>query len=503
MRIKYSVRHRFPETFEKIKIKGSSGMRFTKVFLNISIKSHSAVVLLSVASLMLVSIVASVVSPMLFATILLLMGLGILRISNMNNHADFTFAGKLFTFVFCFSVILTSLLYLYYTHTFGVSYESGGTDDARFEKQAQAMVDYKVTTYEEAKNIYRLTGTGIWNSAGNYVILLAMVHKLVSTVGLEPHTLNYRLLNGFFLAMTAVLVWVIARRCCKYESTALFSGYYAGLLPSMLFVAAHTYRDVLIGFVIMLVVLLMITLPNRFSNGLLKASISIISLVLSIILLENLREGMLVIMAGMTGLMAVFQTKSLSRRVGLLLLLIVVIGVLVTLGFLDKFIGLSVDNINYYTEYKASQGSESGIATGIYRLPALLSYPFRIVYLSISPLPFPSKYISEDFRRLGTLVWFFSLPFLLRAFLTSRKLPEYFRKRYRQLVATAFLVIYLVVALTTLQARQITMFVPLGAILIAVGIERSTRSFFYDIFVMMTLGMIMVLLYLGIKFLSV
>ena len=484
--------------------KESSGIEFIRTFLGVVNITYIPIIVFSVFILIFTCIFAGTVSPLFFFIVLLVLGLGILGLTRSKNKEDLIFTVRLFTFVFFFSIIVTCLIYFYYLQVFRVPYESGGTDDARFEYQADVLRFSRVESYEDAKRIIASMGAGTWNTAGNYTIVLALVKSLAADIGLVPHTLDPRLINGFFLAMTAVLVWKVTKYCTKNESTARFAGYYVGLLPSVVFTAAHIYRDMLIGFGLMLIIALTISLVDHFRylnspGGFLKIIVILGALIASWFLTASLRTGFLIIIAFMVGLMVIVQLRSPLLRVGLILLFSMGIFIASNNGIFNSFYSQAENYLDYYTNYRAGMGSESGIATGIYRLPPLISYPFRFVYASISPLPFPSPLISEDYRGLGIIIWYFSLPFLVSSLFTINRTINHIGDPIRRSVIVAFLVMYVTYAIVTLVARQITMYAPAGAILIALGIEESKGPLSKQILIMIILGVFMALMYAVVK----
>jgi len=458
------------------------------------------VVLLSVALLLITCLTAGTTSPLFSAGILEVLGFtGIWIVSRKRAHR--AFSARLYTFVFCFCVIVICLIYLYYLQVFGMPYEMGGTDDARFEWQAEALRISGVTSYVAAQDFLRTIGSGTWNSAGNYVIGLALLSNGTEWWGLGIHTLNPRILNAFLLGITAVLVTSVSRRVSSSEATARLAGYYAGLLPTIVFTAAHVYRDVAIGAGIMAVVVLTIRLTETPSSMVkqgrtLKRGVLLVGILL---ITASLREDLLVIMVGIVALMLIVQVRSRLYRTALVVLVLVGLGIALLTGWLDNFLERADFLTTYYTEYRAAGGSETGLGTGIYRLPAALSYPLRVAYVSLSPLPIPSGNAAEDYRRLGVVVWFLSLPFLLKALRLTLRRPTERRDFVRRSIAVAFLGFYLAVSIVTLQARQIVMFAPIGAVLVASGIEETQHSVARPIWSMVGLGGLGVVLYIVLR----
>jgi len=487
-------------------------MKFISSFLLITNKAQVPLAILSGLGLLFASIIAQNATPFLFTALLFGAGLVILLFIYAKKRAERRFTIRLFTFVFNFSVLLTSFIFLYYMQTYGVPYESGGTDDAKFEQAAYQLLESDVTSYAGAKQVIANAYLGTWHSSMNYVIVVAAVHKFIGTIGLAPSTLNPRLLNCFLLALTSIMVWEVARLCCTSASAARFAGFYTGLLPSVGFTTAHLYRDTLIGFLLMATVMLVMILIVAYRSRISMLSKRWLWILIPAILFagftDYLREGILTVVPVMAGLMILAQVRSTGARNLTILALAIMAGVFIISGIfgiterIEGFMDLGSLKMEYYTSYRADMGSETGLGTGIYRLPPLLSYPLRVVYASINPVPFPTSIISENYRRLGTVVWYLSLPFLLSALflvLKKIKLPSDY---YLRSVGVAFLTFYLMVALVTLQSRQITMYATLGAILIAAGIEKKQGRASFYIAAMLGLGGAFAVLYSVLKVLD-
>lgn len=477
-------------------------MNFIMNFQKLINRIYIPMIILSVIAVISVSLYVGVISPFVFFIILVLIGCGILRISEWKDYEKFIFSIKLFTFILSSSVVVACFVYIYYMNIYGNPYQSGGTDDAVTEQQANTLRRYQVTSYEDAKNIITKLGSGTWNPSGNYVMVVALVHKFINTIGLESDPFNPVILNSFFLSITSVLVWHISSFCCKFEATARFAGYFFGLIPTVAYNAAHIFRDSLISLGLVTIIALIFIIIKRLEKitvlRILKTIPVLLILLLCWIFTANFREGYLVIIAFMIAIIFIFRIKHIVLRCIFFFVLIIL--VIISNTYLEGFYNRADIFLNFYTNYRASMGLENGIGTGIYRLPALLSYPLRIIYTSINPLPFPSRLITEDYLRLGTIIWIIGLPFLIISIKESLRTARNVQDLYLRSIVIAFIGTYLPVAIITLQTRHIVTFIPFGAILIASGIEKNKGpllSFIY--FVLLLSGFFLAIFYAIIK----
>lgn len=440
------------------------------------------------------------ISPAVFAVACLLIGWGLLSLALYDSANALRTGMRMFTAVYLSTLILTCVTYEYYLKIYGTPYESGGTDDFYFENTAFTVLSSQPSTYEEFKAIVADHATGTWHVAGNYVMAVAVVHGLAEFLDLKPSTLNPRIVNCLLLGLAAVLAYRLACRCCVHERSASWAGYLVGLFPGTAFCAAHIYRDVAVGFGLLLVVNLTLSILDdrdaKVSWNSLQTLIKLVVLACGCFTLCSLREGLYFVTAAMImGAVAARSQRWLLVGGAGILLAVAAASVFP----LHELAGQARQYMDYYTEYRSESGDASGLGTGIYRLPIMFSIPLRVVYASVNPLPLPTLTLTEDFRRSGTVIWFLCLPFLLHSLRRSLSPPQTARDRNLQAVALAFTTVYLQVAIITMQARHVTMFVPFGGVLIAYGAERNKGPVLGKLLAMTIIGTLLGFVYNEIK----
>jgi len=377
-----------------------------------------------------------------------------------------------------------------------VQYEYGGTDDKWIEKKAYILLETSESSLAQSKEVIASVSTGSFGKSDNYVYIIAGIHKASLLFGMSPHTLNPRLFNSFILALISIIVWRLSLKVGCGKQASLFAGYFCGLFPYMVFESSHLYRDIVISFGVILLIFIVVSL--RYVKG--NRKIFMIMALFPLLLFVSLFRSGLIVLFLMIFISAYRHKKSIN---GFLMLFTLTFFLLI-LSFLylpeiKYFLNLTDSYFKGYTLLRMGQGEIDGIGVRIFTAPTIISIPLRIFYQSIHPVPFPTDLISENYHRLGTIIWYFSLPFLLstlRNLYYKNNIQHYFEMR---LTAIAFIIFYLVVAITTFQSRQITMYIPLAIPLIVYSMERSHKNIAKPIYIMIVIAFLMLVLYGTVK----
>ena len=451
------------------------------------------------------AIVEETLTPFLFFCTLYGIGGSWVFIANRRESMARRDAVRIFTIVFFVSGAISCAIYLYYMKIYGVPYESGGTDDARFDMIAALVQSSSIHSYREAVDVVKESGTVSWQLYGNYAIAVGFIQKGIEWVGLTSHTMIPRILNGFILAGSSVILFKAARFCTKSREATNIAAYFYGLLPSVLFVAAHVYRDILVGFGITLALYGLLEFLSHRSqkNNLVKTSRrfwSSFCFFTGVAIIGIVRTGMIPLILLCLSVLVLLQIKAPWIRAFLIIMSGFILIVLIN-GPLATIFKLGTGFFEYYTEYRLGGSAEDGISRIIYTLPFAFSIPLRLLYASISPVPFPSGIVSENFRRVGTIIWYLSIPFLIKGMFEEKAERYSFKSLSRQTVLSFFFVFYFAVAIITMQSRQITMYAPPGAILISLGLERCKLNPRPYLWSMILIGVAFVFLYLFVKIL--
>jgi hypothetical protein len=269
-------------------------------------------------------------------------------------------------------------------------------------------------------------------------------------------------------------------------------------MPGILFCSAHIYRDVMVGFGLSAVVLGCLLFFQDSARGRQRAA-AIGLLVPGTLLSITMREGLPIACFGVC-ILVITAMRGWWKRFSLLVVFLgflgFAVGGLSTIRDIATRIG---DVYLYYSELRRSSGAVDGLGTGIFALPWFLSLPIRLLYLSISPIPFPAETVTENFRRLGTLVWFGMLPFLYQG--ARQALREFldFGKSVFVGIFLAFSSFYILVAWLTMQDRHLTMYLPFAGIMVAKHLQGRRDPIGPVILNMVLGGGAMLIAYLIIK----
>jgi hypothetical protein len=150
-----------------------------------------------------------------------------------------------------------------------------------------------------------------------------------------------------------------------------------------------------------------------------------------------------------------------------------------------------------YVENRSStSGEEGGLSNAIYTVPVALSVPLRILVGLVQPVPLFTSDITYNYQKLGSVVWFLWLPFLIGGLLETCRRATTEQGLSRRAVGAAYLLLFLPVVIVTMQTRQVTMYFPLGVVLAVSQMEQSGRRVYSKMSWMVVLGVVFVLLWI-------
>ncbi len=370
---------------------------------------------------------------------------------------------RLFLTMFCLNVLFALALYGVYMSRYGTPYLGGGSDDVNFEEFAKAVAEM-VAPFDYA-------GIDLQVSVGttkSYVYLLSWLYRLSVPFG-GFDTLEPRLLNALMQSLIALLVFRSARdRLGLRHETSLVAGLAAGLLPMSMYVSAHTLRDPVITFML---VLLLFMWSGAANLSLRRWALLLLITVFLLAVMWDMRQRIAQVTILLL-LFAVYQanrSNRVLRRVLLFTLIAVVVFVtLEMIGVIDFVDTLSwrwvAGQSNRYKWLRISY-NQGGLGEAIFRAPPPWSLILRPAYLMISPLPIPSAEIERNWLSLGTMLQVLALPFVA--------LGVWFMVRRRQGLAflMALAMLFASVAFVTFTDRHLVMYAPFAILVAAYGYE--------------------------------
>jgi hypothetical protein len=403
-----------------------------------------------------------------------------------------------FLTVFAVASLAACATYVYYMQRNGTPYPYELTnDDYVFDNRALDIYTADLLDFPTLRDDIAALGTGTWNRAYNYSIFLAFAYRGMDALGFDPHPLYPRLLNALLLAALACLVHSMARHCALSPWQCRLAAYLCCLSPMMLYVGAHTYRDTLVSFGIAAAVAALVELcaplprapafRRRWTLG------ALLLLAFGLVLSGLLRATYLPVLCA-TALVGAAVSR-LSKRWCLL----VVGGLAVLAGAFLLVTGTeslpSPDDLDLLEYYHTRHSDVTGNITGVvFRLPYLVSLPARFVLRNVAPLPLPQELATDSFQRLGTILWFFSLPFLFRSLYAAFRTQTWWRHGALRIVACGFLAFYALNIGTTLQDRHVVSYLPAASVVISHGLVINPMNVRRPILTMLALAGLLILL---------
>jgi hypothetical protein len=375
---------------------------------------------------------------------------------------------RIFVLVYCVAVCAAIVLYTIYVQRYDAPYYIGGSDDLVYEHDAQAVVSS--LDFWEYGGIRGGVVKPSHNSVG-YVYLVSLIYRVAEPFG-GFHTMLPRLLNCLTLGMLAVLSYRLAKLHGLSERTSRWCALVVGLLPIMVYNSIHTFRDIIVSLLTLLVVYLWAS--NHRVSGvrtrlILWAQTLVIALVVSQL---RMAQAVAILTIALIGDLLSSRTRIRTFSApGLYRLAVIVLVLVAVLFVLPNTVGSFAQRLvrgqSGYTEYRL--GLSDGLAARVFGAPVPLTYVLRIPYALITPLPVLSKQLERLWLSLGTVAWYLLLPFFVLGFAHSA------RCRARFQLLGAFLLLFGGTALISFSERHVSQFLPYGILLAGVGWERYRR----------------------------
>lgn len=397
-------------------------------------------------------------------------------------------SAQIFIVVYRLGVIAAIILYYSYITAYGVPYLLGGSDDLHYEKagayfsEQYGLLDYGVIRGNVVKWSH--------NSVG-YVYLVGVFHRFSDLFG-GFHTMIPRLFNLMCLGLISVGVYKISLLFSLRQRTAVIAALFAGLLPMMVYTAAHTYRDIFISLWFVWLIYLW-TSAGR-TVDLRSIFIPILFTLIAMVVLFEFRKGQafVVPLIGVIGLLSQKQYTGIKRVAVILALIIAGVSCFFFAAYIGQESAGFLLQADRYSVHRV-EVTGGGLSTVVFTTPPPMGYLLRVAYALISPLPVLSSRVYQIWLSLGTIVQFFFIPFLFIGIALS------IRDRFRWVLIGAFGMLLVGMAMFTFQIRHIVQFLPFGVILASIGYERyrSSRAIIFGS--MGLLGVEMATIYVLIK----
>ena len=334
-------------------------------------------------------------------------------------------------------------LFCYYIGEFGTPYYNElPSDDHSYERYAQSAAS-EVGWFQFGKIKEQILPPA-FNSPG-YVYILTIIVRISELFG-GFHTFIPKILNITLHSIGAILIYRILRYTYKIsEVLSSRIAYLYGLFPYLLFLSAHTFRDIIIGLCFIAVYYIFINYDKlKFTN--------IVFSIFLIYLAYTLRLYSAVFMIGI--IFACIQRSSPSK----LLKYSISIFAVCILGYALFFIQVSsygsLLQTLIFEQIRSTQSNiGGGIGGSIFAIPLLpFGWFLRIVYLFISPVPFLTYNFPDLFISIGTSIQIYIYAFVIYGYYKFG-----LAQKWTNVILWA---IILGVSITSFQYRHLTMVLP-------------------------------------------
>lgn len=373
----------------------------------------------------------------------------------------------LFHIVFNIGVVFSIILFLIYKNRYDLPYFLGGSDDYAYETLANFVSkNLGFFQFAEMKNIHPELQ---YHNSPVYVYLISILFRFGRLID-GFHTLVPKILNNFFLANLSIISFRILRHINLDDDRLSFRiSMLSGIMPIMLYYAAHTYREIMIALIILFMIYQFIKYYSYKKLNFLQFIITIsISLVLLVGLRKYVAVSLLLIIIFLYGVSHNKPNDGLLLSIllsfsGLFIFLLIFDFETLSIGeTLINLIDVLARQYKTYVTYRA--GLAPGLTTFIFTAKEPIGGFLRIIFLLFSPYPIIISKPEDVFLSLGTLIQIYYLPMLFVGLSQMRN------NKNAYAILITFLVLFIGEAVISFSWRHIPMFFPIGVIIVGYGI---------------------------------
>lgn len=371
--------------------------------------------------------------------------------------SDRSSAPNIFLLAYCASLIFSCLLYFSYSAKYGIPYYIGGSDDYKYEGDA-ILLAQSVSGYN-AEMIAAAIDAPYHNSVG-YVYFLSILVNVAEIFG-GFHTIMPRVFNGFVLGLSVVLLQSITFHAGFSRNSSFKVSLVVALLPINLFVAAHTFRDTITAF--FLLVLVWIALHIQATKVSIKQALFILGFGCVMAVLYTFRSFyILAPIAIMAVVIAGHFLRSIKPIFGFSIIFAVF--TLTAIGIMysgHPLVSQLTGAMQGYDEYVKE--SASGYSSLVFNAGYPVGVVLRVLYAGIYPVPTFGFTFEELALSFGTVFQAYMYPFLFLGFVSL------FSNKVLWPIFACFIVVYLGFVFGTFTFRHLVAVIPFGAIFILAG----------------------------------
>ena len=371
---------------------------------------------------------------------------------------------RIFATVYGTATVATVALAWIFTNAYGVPYWNGGSDELHYEEagiefaQRFGLFDYGAIREGIVQE---------WHNSVGYIYLMGLQVKFSELFG-GFHTMVPRLLNAACLALLSVMVFNIGLRLRLQKRIAIAAALFSGCLPLMMWVSVQTLRDIIQT--LLLVTLVYLWVPDHKNRWRYSVPVLILLSVLLLLPIWELRKPQAFVALAIMAF-AIVSNRSSYKPMQLVLLTLPIAMAcahLISLFYavLNKDVLDFIDATESYAELRGTGGTGGGLSSIVFETPLFpIGWLYRTTYALISPLPVEFLPIDKAWLSLGTVIHLLFLPFMWMG------LKRAFWHQAWRLIAGAFVLLFIGMAMFTFSSRHITQYLPFAILLAALGYE--------------------------------
>jgi hypothetical protein len=397
---------------------------------------------------------------------------------------------NIFLTVYSLSTFLAALLYFHFISVYGSPYWGGGSDELEYERLGKEFAtNYNVFNYSSIREDL----VPVWHNSVGYIYLVGILTKIGSIWGGE-HTMVIRIFNCACLGIISVMVDSLGKRFKLNQNTVFWAAILAGCLPLMIWTAGQSLRDIPVS--MLLITVVFVWSPDSFGKQRYPLFYILFITFLSSLAIFELRRGQAFVIL-LTASIGLF-TGSDKRYKRLRILWIFSITLIVTWLIVKFSSNLTSDldlillSSETYGTYRTEERG-GGLSTIVFSSSAPLSYLLRTLYALVTPLPVLSTKLYVLWLSIGTVFQIMFIPFFFKGVYVS------LRSKTWWVVSSAFILLFIGMAMFTFTPRHIVQYLPLGVLITALGYERYLGGKKKVFFIMGGIICVMIILYGGLK----
>lgn len=295
-------------------------------------------------------------------------------------------------------------------------------------------------------------GLGILHNSKGYVITIILLRWLSEFID-GYHTLIPRILNIFVLGYTAYYSSLIAyyyKKDGKLRRTVFLFVFF---FPVMLFNSVHVFRDTIVGFIVVFVYYLLLT--SKYSLT------SVFKVVIAMSVLYYFRKSTFFVSVLMI-LLLYINPKKISFKLGISM---VVFSFIALIALEHLFFNL----LRQLSDYNQLNTERFGNIGGkIFALPLYVGAIPRVIYMIFTPVPNFSGF-HQMYQSISAFLQVYFFPYLFVGLFVKPKIIDFKLK-------VCFLLFFLGVAFSTATFRHVTMYIPLGVVIVCLTLYNYKLS---------------------------